>query len=237
VSQARWHRGITDASALASTKIMTDTQAASTKIHRDAEALEARLLVNAEIAANEIELARNRGSEAALVIAMATGLSAQLSDKAYQSIDAMVAEANAVVALIRRIDEAAINEIHVDAINMTKRMLASDTAAARMKDYKADVHTLNEVSAEGVKASNFATLAAEAALLVLHRRRDDAIKKIRTSTNRACADIKSAVERAVGHVEAARIKGQARIDAAALPECGVVRGAGINRGFLDGRLQ
>jgi hypothetical protein len=181
----------------------------------DTEVLEVRLLTNAEIAATEIDLARSQGSKAALVTAIATGQTAQLSDTARQLIDAMVAEADAAIAKIRQIGEAAINEIYVYATDTTTRMLASDTASARMKVFKTEDHTEAEVKEEGVKAANFIALAAEAALLVLCRMRDDAVQNIRIATDKACADIKDAVEQAVERIEAARIKAQARIDAAA----------------------
>jgi hypothetical protein len=207
---------ITDVTAVASTRIMTDTQVASAKIQMDSEVMEARLLVSGEIAATEIEVARERGAESAHITQLATDQAAQLSDTARQLIDSMVAEAEAAVAKIRQIGEDAINEIHSYALDTTARMRASDTAAARMNAYKAEEHSVDDIVAEGAKAANFVTLAAESALLLLQKMRDDAVQNIRAATDKACTDIKDAVERAAERIGAARIKAQARIDAAAL---------------------
>ncbi|EME70456.1 hypothetical protein H261_08238 [Paramagnetospirillum caucaseum] len=208
---------ITEISTVASARIMTDTQVASAKIQIDAEVQAARLAADAEMAVAKIKSRGGRQSQAsvkAAIVAIGNAQSERLSDAGKQSIHEMVIEAEAAIAKLRQLADAAIEEIHRYATNTTARMQAAAVATARMKAFQTEEHTRDEIVAEGAKAADFVSLAAESASRVVQQSLDATLRNIRAVTDEACANIKSSVENAVERIEAARIKAQARIDEA-----------------------
>jgi hypothetical protein len=208
---------ITEISTVASTRILTDTQVASAKIQIDAEVSATRLAAGAEMAVAEVMSQRNSLSKTAIKVLIATigdSASVQLSNVAKQSIDTMASEAEAAIAKLRKIADAAIEEIHNYAIDTTTRMQAAATAAARMKAFRTEDHTPGEIVAEGTRVANFVSLAAEAASRVVQQKLDATLRSIRTVSDEACSNIRISVENAVKRIEAARIKAESRISEA-----------------------
>ncbi|OAN52771.1 hypothetical protein A6A04_15855 [Paramagnetospirillum marisnigri] len=208
---------ITEISAVASSRIMTDTQVASAKIQIDAEVVAARLAAGAEIAISGIKAQGGTQSKAnvkAAIYAIGDGQTTQVMDTARHSIHQMVTEAEAAIAKLRQLADAAIEEIHRYATNTTERMQATVVAANRMKAFRAEEHSRDEIVAEGTKAAIFVSQAAEASSRVVQENLEAALKNIRATTDQACANIKASVEKAVERIEAARLKAQARIEEA-----------------------
>lgn len=198
---------IAEISSVASARILADTQVASAKILIDAEVAATRLSTGAEMAIAEVKKQarlKPKASVEASIVAIGHIHSTQVTESARHAVEAIERDAQAAIAKLRQLGNAAIEEIHTFAMATSLRSEAATRADELMKTFKETPHTMEEAAAEGGKAAAIILAAAKSASDTLQQKLDATLRNIHAVTEEACQAITIATAKAVERVEAAR---------------------------------
>jgi len=214
---------ITEISAVATAKVLADTQVASAKMLIDAEVAATRIAAGAKMALSECERRlRDPGPETSSEAIIATILDIErhhqelVSSGAKQSVEAIERDAAAAIAR-QEIGAAAIDNIRDLAGEIEAAVERNAQAAAeKLATYRQHPHTCEEAAAEGDVAAKIVAAAAEAAAMSLRRAAEAALGQIHAVTCDAGRTILASAKAAESRIETARDKALAQIHQAVI---------------------
>lgn len=202
-AQAKFHNDIETAmaaiasiGAIAAARVHADSRVASAKVLINAELAATRLLAQAEVqasqCANELLTKPREVVEAALLeIGKQTSLSLIGSAKA--SVEAIQKDAEVAMKVLRETGAIAIREIQTLAANVSEQTRhAAELAAEKLKEYRKQAHTPQEVTSDDEDLAQIIIKAAEHASVQLQDATKASLAKINATTDEACAAVHEA---------------------------------------------
>ena len=187
---------ITSIGSIAGARVLADSRVASANVLINAELAATRLLAEAEMqasrAASEV-LTKPRAAVEAALLEIGKQTSLQLVSGATEAVERIQRDAEASIQVLRETSGIAIREIQALAATVAEQTRHDAALAAeRLREYRNNTRTAEEVESEGLDAAQIVIQAAEEASGHLQGAIKRSMAQMTAITEEACSLIREA---------------------------------------------